>query len=120
MTELPKKILRIQELTFILPDDFSGTVEDATELLLQYRAGHLKDAQFNDPNNTMSTLELLVTSNRDEKVCGDGAVYELINGHYHLIDATNPYFNDMSDEERKRLSKIKKEVDERLEQDNLI
>ena len=119
MNGLPKKILRIHELTFILPDDFAGTVENAMDLLLTYRKDHLKDARYSDPNNVMSTMELLVTSDRDEKVCGDGAVYELINGKYHLIDATNPYLNDMTDEKKLEVEELREAIDNKIANDTL-
>lgn len=119
MVELPKKILRIHELTFILPDDFDGTVENAMDLLLTYRKDHLKDARYSDPNNVMSTMELLVTSDKDEKVCGDGALYELVDGKYHLIDATNPYLNDMTEDRKEEVELLREAIEEKIAKDTL-
>lgn len=36
MEKLPKKILKISDLTFILPDDFEGNVQNALMLLAAY------------------------------------------------------------------------------------
>lgn len=36
MEHLPKKILKISDLTFILPDDFEGNIQNALMLLAAY------------------------------------------------------------------------------------
>lgn len=87
---LPKKILMIKDCTFILPDDFQGTLEDAFEQFLRYRADHLKNASYVDDANIFSTFDILLHSGQEPKVCGQYAIYELINGKYQLIDNLDP------------------------------
>lgn len=36
LDQLPKKLFRIESLSFILPDDFDGTVHNALDLLTEY------------------------------------------------------------------------------------
>lgn len=36
MNEVPKKLLKIEDLTFILPDDFHGNLKDAINILSDY------------------------------------------------------------------------------------
>lgn len=33
---LPNKLLKVEDLTFILPDDFEGSIEDALQLMIYY------------------------------------------------------------------------------------
>lgn len=106
-TALPKKFLHIRELTFILPDDFDGTLQDAMTLFLEYRSAHRKDAKFVDPNGLISPLQCLLTSNREDRVCGDEAIYQLKevdgNPEYVLMDATNPYYAEKNAKRQKEL-----------------
>ena len=88
MEELPKKILMIKDLTFILPDDFHGSVEDAFTELLKYRDGHLQNATYNDPLGLFSSFNLLVHSDSGARVCGHYGLYEYKNHQYQLIDGT--------------------------------
>lgn len=83
---LPKKILMIKDCTFILPDDFDGTLEDAFSAFLKYRADHLQGAARVDDSNMFSTFDILLHSEEDVKVCGQYAIYELIGGKYRIID----------------------------------
>ena len=71
---LPKKILMIKDCTFILPDDFSGTIEDAFDNFLKYRSGHLQNAQFVDDSNLFSTFDVLLHSGNEPKACGQYAI----------------------------------------------
>ena len=90
MEELPKKILTIKDCTFILPDDFNGSVEDAFTEFLKYRESHLNDAQFADPQGLFSSFNLLMHAKNDIKVCGEYALYELKDGAYIMVDGTRP------------------------------
>lgn len=100
---LPKKILRIRDLTFILPEDFDGTVEEAFTLFLEYRSRNRNNAQYSDPNGLFSSLQYLISDiGAGQRACGDGAVYVLRDNHYVLHDATNPYREEMRDKQRKK------------------
>ena len=102
MDTLPKKILRIRDLTFILPEDFEGTVEEAFTLLLEYRIHHRDNARYGDPNGLLSSLQYLASdSGKGQRVCGDGSLYALEDNRYVMIDATNPYLEAKRDRERK-------------------
>ena len=83
---LPKKILLIKDCTFILPDDFEGSYEDAFSKFLEYHKKHLKDAIAVDDSNIFSTFDILLHSNKSSKVCGQYAVYELVDGKYQVMD----------------------------------
>ena len=83
---LPKKILMIKDCTFILPDNFEGTIEDAFNQFLEYRASNLKNAQFIDDGNIFSTFDVLLHSGKKPKACGQYAIYELIDGKYKIVD----------------------------------
>lgn len=80
----PKKILMIKDCTFILPDDFNGSVEDAFELFLKYRDEHLDDAHYINDADIFSTFDVLLHSGKDTRVCGQYAIYEFVNGRYKL------------------------------------
>ena len=83
---LPKKLLMIKDCTYILPDDFNGTIEDAFDHFLRYRASHLKDAQYIDDSNLFSTFDVLLHSGDEPRVCGQYAIYELVDGKYKLSE----------------------------------
>lgn len=91
--DLPKKFLRIHELTFALPDDFEGTVEDAMDLLLEYRTqhrNHRDNAEYMDPLGIFTTMECLIHASNGGRLCADEAIYELNGDAYCLYDASNP------------------------------
>ena len=75
---LPKKILVIKDCTFILPDDFEGSVDDAFDELLKYRRDNLKNGRYLDDNS-------LLHGKDREKCCGHYALYELIDGSNYEI-----------------------------------
>lgn len=79
--KLPKKLLTIKECTFILPDDFDGSIEDAFTEFLKYRQSNLKKAEMLDEHGLLSTFSLLMT--RDNcRACGQYSLLELKNGSY--------------------------------------
>lgn len=86
INSLPKKILMIKDCTFILPDNFNGSVEDAFKSFLEYRATHISDARFIDDSNIFSSFDILLHSSNKPKVCGQCGIYELVNGKYQLAD----------------------------------
>lgn len=83
---LPKKILMIKDCTFILPDNFNGSIEEAFNKFLEYRSTHLQNAQFIDDGNLFSAFDVLLHSGDTPKVCGQYAIYELIDGKYRISD----------------------------------
>jgi hypothetical protein len=86
--ELPKKILIIKDCTFILPDDFDGSIEKAFSEFLQYRANAEKEPRIVDEYGLLSTFNILLHSNDNERMCGEYVLYELVNGKYRLVDGT--------------------------------
>ena len=86
--EFPKKMLYIKECTFILPDDFNGSIEDAFDEFLKYRSDHLTKKKIVDTENLFSSLGMLLNDESDSKACGSYELYELINNNYVIIEAT--------------------------------
>lgn len=82
---LPKKILVIKDCTFILPDDFEGSVDDAFDELLKYRCDNLKNGRYLDDNSLFSSFDVLLHGDDREKCCGHYALYELIDGTNYEI-----------------------------------
>ena len=80
---LPKKVLVIKDCTFILPEDFDGTVEEAFSEFIKYRASSLPNATHINDSNLFSTFDLLLHS-EGSKVCGQYAIYEFVDGRYQL------------------------------------
>lgn len=85
--KLPEKILVIKDCTFILPEDFTGSLEDAFEEFLKYREKHLNDAKYVDPQHFFSTFDLLLRGS-DQRVCGQYTLYKLRDGKYVPVDST--------------------------------
>lgn len=79
----------IKDCTFILPEDFNGSLEDAFTEFLKYRTSHLDGASRVDDSNIFSTFDILMHSNKDAKVCGQYAIYELVDGSYHILNSEN-------------------------------
>ena len=90
LNELPKKILIIKDSTFILPENFSGDIEDAFDEFLKYRKDHLDKANYCDPLGLMSTFNALIHDPKESKACGLYMICELIDGQYIPVDATIP------------------------------
>ena len=84
MESLPKKILIIKDCTFILPDDFEGTTEDAFREFLDYEKTHAEKAKIGDGIGLFSTFNMLVHGDGSARTCGEYAILELINGEYHI------------------------------------
>lgn len=83
---LPRKLLVIKDCTFILPDGFDGSVEDAFAEFIKYRAENLPSAQYINDSNLFSTFDILLHAGSSTRVCGQYAIYELIDGKYQLAD----------------------------------
>lgn len=79
---LPKKVLKITDLTFILPDNFEGDFEDAVLEFLVYRNNHLK-ARIPDNIEKYSSTEILLANGDAYLACGAYALLKLDdNGKY--------------------------------------
>lgn len=86
---LPKKLLRIEDLTFVLPDFFEGELPDALRLLANYL-----DIEFtydenvlksNEEDNTDNKILLFENSNNKPKASLRYGIFELDeNGNYQL------------------------------------
>ena len=83
---LPKKILLVKDCTFILPDEFNGTLEEAFSEFLKYRIEHLKEANYIDDSGIFSTFDVLMHTGEKTRVCGQYAIYELVDGKYRIVN----------------------------------
>ena len=81
---LPAKILRIRDLTFILPEDFNGDLHDALKEFMIYRDKHKENAAFVDDEDK-STVDLLFINDGDERVFGEYGLFYLVDGAYKII-----------------------------------
>ena len=89
MEELPKKLLVIRDCTFILPEGFEGSTEEAFAEFLEYQKEHVANARFGDALGLFSSFNMLVHSKRDARVCGEYAILELSDGKYVVRDRFN-------------------------------
>lgn len=86
MENLPKNILKVKDLTFILPDDFNGDLEDALIAFITYRKSHVHTAEYTvDP----VSLEILFTT-ADARVSGEYGIFTLEDGKYIMINGSRP------------------------------
>jgi len=77
-TGMPKNILRIEDLTFILSDNFQGDFVDALEEMTGYMRkfrDHKKD--INDENSTIQTL--LSSNDEKSRVCMRYGIFEQVD-----------------------------------------
>lgn len=77
MSTLPKKLLRITDLTFVLPDDFNGDFPDALNILTDY-INSINRFNNVDEENT-STVESLLSNNDTSKLCMRYGIFEADN-----------------------------------------
>ena len=89
MESLPKKILVIRDCTFILPDDFEGTTEDAFAAFLKYHKKHASEGKFGDSFGLFSSFNMLLYGEGNPRVCGEYAMLKLVDGKY-VIDVGKP------------------------------
>jgi len=83
MAKLPKKLLRIEELTFILPDDFDGGAIDAMETLLEY----IKKNEVRYLSDNDSTMVSLLTSPENPRLCFKYGIFEKVDDQpYKLME----------------------------------
>lgn len=86
----PKKVLHINNSAFILPDDFSGTLQDAMKLFLDYHNGIHENNKSEiqvDPSGLFTPIGILAVAGDEIKCCVEAHIYELSDdGSY--IDVT--------------------------------
>lgn len=93
--ELPKRVLIIKDCAFILPDDFEGTVEEAFDIFLKYRAKLEKSPVNIGHQDLFSAFDVLLHTPSNIKACGQSSVYKLINDSYVLFDGTGVSSDDL-------------------------
>lgn len=88
---LPKKILRIEDLIFILPDDFDGDLQSGLRLLADYLDVELKkDKNSKKSKRSTSNVEkdnlTMLLENKDTvQVAMNYGIFEIDeNGNYNL------------------------------------
>ena len=81
----PKKVLHIYDAVFVLPDDFSGSIQDAMKLFLEYQnkasEENIPESKL-DPNRLFTPLGILTISPDKIKCCMEAKLYELKDGYY--------------------------------------
>ena len=84
--KLPKKILRIEDLTFILPDDFAGGLSEAVDTLSDYiQTSNIK--QLNDDESTVLSLLSRIQQGDCARLCIKYGVFEKVdNANYRLVE----------------------------------
>jgi len=85
--KLPKKILRIKDFTYILPDNFNGSFEDALQNFQEYNKQMKKPSELTNENNDYSATAALLSVNNESKACGAYGIFELDHdtGKYKLV-----------------------------------
>lgn len=88
---LPKKILRIKDLTFILPEEFEGDLKEAIEEFVKYREAYKEMVTFITDNDEVSSTQLLFEcGTNNERVCGEYGLFALVDGSYKIIQGSEP------------------------------
>ena len=90
MESLPKKILVIRDCTFILPDDFEGTTEDAFAEFLEYQKENSDKASYGDSFGLFSTFNMLMYLVENARVCGEYAILTLNDEGKYILDEQKP------------------------------
>ena len=86
---IPKKILLVKDLTFILPDNFDGNLSDALTEYINYRNTNINSIKVTDINNMLSSTEVILSSNEDIKSCILYGIVELDNGNYRILESSS-------------------------------
>lgn len=86
---LPKNVLYVKDFSFILPDDFEGTLEDAFMLFLEYRKEKYQTRNIIDPKNEFNSLEVIFQTPDEKRVCGLYGIFHLSDEEkYELVEGT--------------------------------
>ena len=88
---LPKKILRIEDLIFILPDDFDGDLRSGLRLLADYldmefkKDKNSKKSKRSTSNVEKDNLTMLLENKDTVQVAMNYGIFEIDeNGNYNL------------------------------------
>ena len=88
---LPKKILRIEDLIFILPDDFDGDLQSGLRLLADYldvefkKDKNSKKSKRSTSNVEKDNLTMLLENKDTVQVAMNYGIFEIHeNGNYNL------------------------------------
>lgn len=88
---LPKKILRIEDLIFILPDDFDGDLQSGLRLLADYldvefkKDKNSKKSKRSTSNVEKDNLTILLENKDTVQVAMNYGIFEIDeNGNYNL------------------------------------
>ena len=82
--KLPKKLLKIEDLTFVLPDDFEGGLEEAFQLLIEFIHGAMEKSIRTDKSEEERLAEILNSGNNRRVEISYG-IFELGDDEeYHL------------------------------------
>ena len=83
---LPKKLLRIDNLTFVLPDNFNGNLQNALMLLAAYLNIEFRNGNFK-PNKDSTIKKSIFNDGKDDscRVTMKYGIFEMDeNGDYKL------------------------------------
>ena len=82
--KLPKKLLKVEDLTFVLPDDFEGGLEDAFRLLHEFIHEAMEKSIRTDKSEEERLAEILNSKNNHRVEISYG-IFELgDDDEYHL------------------------------------
>ena len=83
----PNKVLIIRDASFILPEDFNGTLHDALELFLQYEVSvNRNDDKKITQENMLTSLGTLLVSDGNFKACAEIGVFTWEDGKGYTRD----------------------------------
>ncbi len=82
--KLPKKLLKVEDLTFVLPDDFEGGLEDAFQVLIEFIHEAMEKSLVTDKSEDERLAEILNSENNRRVEISYG-IFELGDDReYHL------------------------------------
>ena len=90
MRNVPKKILLIKDLTFILPDNFSGSFTEAIDEFIKHRKDVLKIPKLPDNDEDSTFKSLLLEDDNTLRACMIYVIFEIDeSGEYKIIESSN-------------------------------
>lgn len=82
--KLPRKLLRVEDLTFVLPDDFEGGLEDAIQLLLDYIRERMDNSERTDKSEE-EKLATLLNSENNRRVAMNYGIFEMNDAGVYIL-----------------------------------